>query len=381
MTNAEETITKVMGIVKDKNTRNIFFLIVSVIIVLAINSLLPVIEGSAHYTEAIEEMSYAEYKEKVSKDANYNLTWASKKSINEYIDEYIEENGIPIYQKYSIEPPDNFKVSVYTKFFFNHPYWWISTLTHIVSVLLIFYSVFNYILSKRKQSNTRYVSLSEEVDVATKTTLDPTTFEPWMMNVFNKNRKIIQHKSNIKYKLDLLTKHTSYKVRNADVNNKRRIKYELKKKQLEEQLTDEYIKQYILSKKVKGFVYIHPTFVTSGYNVIGASIDSYSLLKSDSEKLSGDSFKKIVASILLTTMFAILLTFTVGSSVDQPWYWILLNIITKLVPMAIQIPLAYDYCESFMDNHLITNLISRRNIALLYLADMQKNVKEVVHET
>ena len=378
MSIAEDTVTKVMHIARDKNTRNIFFLIISTLIVLAINSLLPVIEGSAHYTEAIEEMSYVEYKEKVSVDPNYNLTWASKKSITEYIDRYAEENDIPISQKYEIEPPDNFKVKVYTKFFFNHPYWWISTLTHIVSVLLIYYSVFNYILSRRKQTNKRYIEVLEEVDKATKDKLDPTTFEPWMMNVFNKDRKIIQHKSNIKYRLDLLNKHTSYKVRNADENNKRRIKYEIKKKQLEEQLTDEYIEQYILSKKVKGFVYIHPTFVTSGYNVIGTSIDSYSLLKSDAAKLSKDSFKKVASSILMTTMFAILLTFTVGSSVDQPWYWILLNIVTKLVPMSIQIPLAYDYCDTFMDNHLMTNLISRRNIALLYLADMVKTKQKEV---
>jgi len=381
MSVAEETVTNIMRIARDKNTRNVLFLIISILAVLAINSLLPVIEGSAHYTEAIEEMTYAEYQEKVSANPNYNLTWASNKEIDKYIDAYAEENEIPLSQKYNIIPPDNFKVKVYTKFFFKHPYWWVSTATHVVSVLLIYYSVFNYILSKRKQKYDRYLSLLKEVDSATTNKLDPITFEPWMINVFNRNRKIAQHKANIKYKLDLLNKHTSYTVRNADPTDKRRIKYETKKKNLEEQLTDEYINKYITGKKVKGFVYIHPTFVTSGYNVIGVSTDSYSLLNSDASRLSKDSFKKIAMSVLITTMFAILLTFTVGSSADQPWYWILINIITKIAPMSLQIPAAYDYCDSFMDNHLITNLISRRNIALLYLADMNKHREVNTNET
>lgn len=380
MSRAEEVVTKVMHIARDRNTRNIMFLIISVIAVLAINSLLPVIEGSAHYTEAIEEMSYVEYKELYDSNNNYNLTWASIKDINNYIDIYCEEKEIPIDERYNIEPPDNFKVKVYTKFFFNYPYWWVSTLTHVVSVLLIYYSVFNYILFKRKQNYKRYTELVEEMDTATNKSLDPVTFEPWMMNVFNRKRKIEQHKINIKYKLDLLNKKTSYVVRNAPIENPKRQKYELKKKELEEQLTDEYINKYISSKTVKGFIYIHPTFVTSGYNVVGISTDSYSLLQSDSSRLGKDSFRKIGTSILITTMFAVLLTFTIGSSIDQPWYWILINIITKLVPMSIQIPMAYDYCDSFMENHLITNLISRRNIALLYLADMQKP-KEITNET
>ena len=71
-------------------------------------------------------------------------------------------------------------------------------------------------------------------------------------------------------------------------------------------------------------------------------------------------------------MFATLLTITVVTATEKPWYWILIDIITTLTPLVIQIPMAYDYCNNYMEEHLIPNLLSRRSIALLYLAYMQE---------
>ena len=84
------------------------------------------------------------------------------------------------------------------------------------------------------------------------------------------------------------------------------------------------------------------------------------------------SLKKIIISMMLTTMFATLLTVTIINSTDKPWYWTILNIITSLAPLVIQVPMAFDYCESYMDEQLITNLVARRTIAYLYLADMKE---------
>jgi hypothetical protein len=71
-------------------------------------------------------------------------------------------------------------------------------------------------------------------------------------------------------------------------------------------------------------------------------------------------------------MFAMLLTMTIVTAADKPWYWIVIDILTTVAPLFIQIPMAYDYCNTYMEEHLITNLLSRRTIALLYLADMKK---------
>lgn len=363
---------KAHDIIRSKNTRNIIFLIISVFSILLLNSLLPIIEGTAHYTEAPEEYTYAEYTKMYASNKNYSLTYASRKAIDAYIKDYCEEHPeITVEQRVDLTPPPTFTVTVYTKFFFNYFYWWVNTATHIVSVLLLYYSVFNYLLSKRKETHVQYNAIKNELDDAVKTKLDPVTFEPWMSNVFNKKRRIRQHKANINYQLERLQSKTSYKVRHAAETDPKRIKYELQRNTLLEQLEPSYIDTYVESKDVKGFKYIHPTFVTSGYNSIGTlTTDSYSLLKSDSKKLSNDGIRKITASILLTTIFAVLLTFMIETSIDKPWYWIVTNILVKLVPLLLQIPLAYDYCESFMDDQLITNLISRRSIALLYLADI-----------
>ena len=129
---------------------------------------------------------------------------------------------------------------------------------------------------------------------------------------------------------------------------------------------------YLKEIDVPGYKHIHPTFVTVGYNVVGHSVDSYSLLKSDSRRLGEDSIRKVLTATLLTVLIAILLTITVVTSLDKPWYWMLINIVTTVLPLIIQVPMAVDYCEKYMDEQLMPNLMSRRNIAFLYLAYMEE---------
>lgn len=374
------TYTTIMNHVKqivvNKQTRSIFILIVTVFIVFLINALLPTIEGNTHYTEEPVEMPYVEYIKLKEECIHYNLTYTSQNDIKNYIRKYIVEHPeLSIEEQYTVQPPDMFMVTVYTKFFFEYSYWYVSTIIHTVSAILVFYSMFNFLLTKKKSTYQKYIDLNTEISTVTNTRLDPITFEPWMINNFNKPRKITQHKSNVKYALDILDKRTNYKVRHlaqTDPSNIKCAKYIQKKQRLQYYLTDEYINEYVVDGKVKYFKYIHPTFVTCGYNAIGKTIDSYSLLDSDSRRISKDSIKRIVTSVLLTVMFAILMTVTVVASVDKPWYWVLINIIATIAPLIIQIPMAYDYCENFMDTQLISNLISRRSIALLYLASLQE---------
>ena len=47
-----------------------------------------------------------------------------------------------------------------------------------------------------------------------------------------------------------------------------------------------------------------------GANATGHTVDSYSLLKSDSERISKDSMVKIVVTLTIATVFATLLTLT-----------------------------------------------------------------------
>lgn len=383
MNKTEEVMTKISSITRSKTTRNILFLVISIICIMAINSLLPIIEGSAKYTEAAVEMSYGEYLNIHEANSNYNLTWESKIDIENYKSNYIKEHPeLTEEEKVLVTPPNALQVKVYTKFFFVYIYWYVQTAVHTVSALMMYYAVFNYLISKRKRTYERYLDLKKQVDSAVDTQLDPVTFEPWMMYTFNYDRKIKQHVTNVKYKMDKLTRHTSYKVRNyKDTKGhlaKKHARYIQKINNYKEQLTDTYIKEFVPEKKVKGFKYIHPTFVTSGYNSVGFVTDSYSDMRTDANKISNDGVKKTISSIALTTLLAVLLTFMVDASFNKPWYWIILNIIIKVLPLVLQVPLAYDYCESFMEDQLITNLLLRRSISLLYLAYIKNSQKEVV---
>lgn len=363
-------------VVTSKNIRSTVMLVFTLIVVLAINALLPVFEGNTHYTEDAITISYGEYKKLCEHNDNYQLTWVSSTKVEIYILEYIASHPeIPYEERHTIEPPDNFQVDVYTKFFFNYPFWYITTITHVISTVLVFYSVFNFLLTRKKKTDSKYIDLNAQVTTLVDTRLDPVTFEPWICDYFNYPRKVSQHLANIKYKLHKLDKHTNYKIRimyKQNSDDERCAKYKYKREELIYYMDSEYIDAYIRDIHVRGYKHIHPTFVTSGYNVIGNSVDSYSLLKSDSRRIGEDSIRKVLTSTLLTVLIAILLTLTVVTSLDKPWYWMLINIVTTLLPLLVQIPMAHDYCEKYMDEHIMPNLISRRNIAFLYLAFMEK---------
>lgn len=371
MKQVDKAIRTVTNVVTDKHTRSVLFLIITALVIFVINGLLPTIEGKAHYTADPVTVTYGEFIKMQDQNPNYSLTWSSESAIIEYRLQHLDEGD------YSAVIPDDFVVSVYTKFFFQHSFWYISTITHTVSAIVLFYAVFNFLLTRHKDTHKRYVELNEEMIRLSNNSLDPSTFEPWMEYKFNQDRKIAQHVTNIKYKLGKLEQHTSYKIRllaRKDPTNMKCYIYVHKREDLQSRLDPKYIENVVVHKSVKNFKYIHPTFVTCGVNRIGHTTDSYSLIQSNSKRLSKDMFSKVIISTLLTVMFAMLLTITVVTAADKPWYWVIIDVLTTIAPLLLQIPLAYDYCNEYMDDHLITNLLNRRTIALLYLADMKKGV-------
>jgi len=365
----KKIINAVTGVITDKHTRSLIFVIITAIVIFAINSLLPTIEGKSHYTADPITVTYSEYLDMRESDVNYNLTWSSEKLIKEFIDTHTVDGVL------TTPVPDNMQVSVYTKFFFQHNFWYVTTITRTVSAILLFFSIFNFLLTKHKDKYKRYIELNDEITTLTNNNLDPSTFEPWMEDVFNHDRKIKQHIDNVKYELSKLEQRTSYKIRmlaKKDPTNPKCRHYLHKREDLQAMLNESYINDVVIHRSVKNFKYIHPSFILCGVNRIGRTTDSYSLLQSDASRLSKDIMVKALISMLLTIMFATLLTMTIVTAADKPWYWVVIDILTTVAPLLIQIPMAYDYCNTYMEEHLITNLLSRRTIALLYLADMQK---------
>lgn len=377
---------------ENKRTRSFILLLVSFIIILAVNSLLPVIEGEAHFTAEAVTVTYSEYVALEDSNDNYRLTWLSEQNILIYRAKYVLSHPeINPEDAYRIEVPADFTVRVYTKFFYQSIFWYISTVTSLASSVILFYSLFNYLITTAKEKYKKYVDLEAEVDRMTDENLDPVTFEPWVDEVFNAVRKINQHKANVRYKLDKLERLTPYRIRRIFRDYFSPKKSEEEKKPLptmrwyhfgrkhyirrKEKLTwlldPAYISESVPNGHVKYFKHIYPMFVYSGSNSIGKTVDSYSLIKSDSERIASDASNKVLFSIICVFLFAVLFTVTAVSSSESSALWIVINIVSKLAPLLIQIPFAIDYSNSFMNEQLMSNLLARRSIGLLYLAFMK----------
>lgn len=389
ISNTDRVITKTTEFLTNKRTRSVIFLSLTFTLILGVNALLPVIEGDSHYTANAVSTTYGEYQTLRQEDEHLRLTWGSEQNILLYKVQYIIAHPeLTPDEQMTITVPDAFGVNMYTNFFYEHLFWYISTAVSLGSAIMLFYSLFNYLITSMKDRYKKYVMLEEELNTAVKQYLDPVTFEPWMDNVFNPRRKINQHKLNTKYKIDKLERRTPYRIKARlrayfegirkgtpiDPPAKLNIfeKSYLRKKQRLLYLLDEsYINEYVVSGRVRYFKHIYPMFVYNGENGVGRTVDSYSQIRSDAAKISSDAGGRIAMSVILTFLFAILATITIVTAYDQQPFWIVVTIISKIVPLFIQIPFAIDYSNNFMNKQLIGNLIARRSIGLLYLADLK----------
>ena len=407
-TKLDKRLENTTKFITSKRTRGAVFLVISFILVLGINAILPVIEGESHYTAGAVTMTYGDYVEQHGEDEHIRLTWGSEQKIGLYIHEYIDEHPeLSADEQMLVTVPDMFPVSVYTKFFFQHSFWYISTAVSIGSSLILFYSLFNYLIVLMKDRYAPYVDLDTEMREGVKKHLDPVSFEPWMENVFNTHRKIQQHRANIKYAIDKLERKTKYTVKrrlrpyfdavrrygkaSESINDAMEDKYHpinilhdlgtltkaeerylVKKEKYLDLLGEDYIAEYVISGEVQYFQYVYPMFVYNGENTSGKTIDSYSMIKTDAQQIGSDAAARVSLSLALTFLFASLATITVIAAYDQSPLWIIINIISRIVPLVIQVVFSYSYSNEFMVHQLIGNLLNRRAIMLLYLADMKK---------
>lgn len=398
-TKVEAAFDKATTLITNKKSRSVIFLLISLMVVLGINGVLPVIEGQAQYTVGAVDTTYTEYLTMKSENSNYRITWYSQQAIVLYKSTYVLEN--PGTNFFEVQVPENFEVQVYTKFFFEYPFWYVSTIISLGSAIILFYSLFNFLVTLAKEKYKRYVDLSNQVEDMTEKHLDPVTFQPWLHDVFNYHRKIQQHKTNVKYDIDLLEQKTKYEdrkkvkpyfeslrrkedgkdiLKSIGKLNGREKRYLKRKERLLQLLDESYIQEYIVDGRVKHFKYISPMFVYNGSDNEGLSVDSYSLINSNERRIVKDAGIKVLWALINTFLFAILITVTAVSSYQQDPFWIVINAVSKIAPLLLQVPLAIDYSNVFMDNQLVNNLISRRSIGLLYLADVKKEIPKELKE-
>lgn len=384
----------IASVVTNKRTRSFVFLIITFIMILAINGLMPLISGQAHYTADECEYTYIEYLSMKKQSELYDMTYASKIKIKYYIQMYRDANpDLTPDEILMIVPPDNMTVKVYTKFFFQSYWWYVDTALSMLSAAFLFFAIFNYLKTKSKDTNLDHVNGEFVIKQLNENYLDPDTFEPWIDNTFNRRRKIKQHERNVKHALQTLESKTPYAIRrrfkthfkdliNIDEDNllpvvhkpltKEERIYMDKKEELLDQLNEEYINEYVVNNEVKNFKSIRAGFVYSGVTSNGVVQDEYSTIKTDNQRLRSTMVSKLIMSASVTLGFASILTVLAVNVETQNPLWIVMTIFMKIVPLLSQVWFAIDYNNWFMENQLLPNLKYRENIAMLYLAEMKR---------
>lgn len=391
---SQRTFENITSVITNKRSRSLIFLVITFFLILLANGLLPLISGQAHYTANPKEVTYSEYLIMKADDPLVDLTYGAKLQIEVYKDLYILTHpNLSAEEQMLLEPPTTLKVNVYTVFFFESEWWWMNTGVSLMSAVFLFYAMFNYLVIKSKDEHVDHVNGEAVIRQLNEQYLDPDTFEPWVENVFNKERKKRQHIRNTKYELKELELKTPYTVRRRfkshfkDIQDvpegnllpvtyvkmtKKERNYINKKEELLNRLTDEYIEEYVVDNDVKNFKEIKPGFIYSGINHEGIGQDEYSTIQTDQQRIKGSMLSKILMSLSVTIAFASVLTILAINVDQQNGMWLFITILMKIVPLLLQVYFAIDYNNWFMENQLLPNLKFRENIAMLYLAEMKR---------
>ena len=308
--------------------------------------------------------------------------------------------------KYDPELGQNYEEEIrvykgyYKNYFFMSYWFYLETSLNLFLAIIFYVALVNFLIVRREEKDEMYQALSSELNtLIIENDLPPATFEPFL-DEWNRERKINQHISNMKFKRSVLEKKTSHKVRklfytkdketgrlifgpNEKVLNRKfkwyeflfkekRIqikakKYWYKKERIESFLDKNYIEENVPFEKVKHFRKINPSFVYSGKNVIQKSNDEYSNMMSNTKRYAKDLRKKMALSFIMTSMIASVLSFTLFRA-DENWLFIVLSVMLKLLPLLVQVILAINYSNVYMENQLIPTIRARVGLASLYMS-------------
>lgn len=410
---------KIGTVLTKKKSKSFLFLLLTIFSIIALNAGLPLIQGQAHYTVNEVEMTYGEYLALKEKDQFIDMTYGSKVNIILYKSMFAKENpDLTVDEIFEIEPPSTFKVKVFTAFFFVSAGWWIATAIGVMSGILVFYAVRGYFIADREEKDEEYLEAKAKVKENNQKYIDPNVFEPFMNNVFNRERKIKQHISNVKYDISVLNEKTPVSIKNEykefysvkkntipvnpefpllpalveepipqfkkyswfnfkkRINENKKKKYFTKMREYEFLLDPKYIEEIIPDSKVKYFKHIQPGFVYSGINKKSRTVDEYSTIETDAEHTRKNAIKRIFNATLISIGFASMFTVAGFTTGEGEWYWYVLNVITKLAPLILQWLFAIQDVSIFFKEQVMPNLMFRQNIQGLFVSystNIQKN--------
>lgn len=266
--------------------------------------------------------------------------------------------------------------------------WWYKVFRVLVSNLLIFVGTALYLIQKAMYERQDITKRKSKLELIIDNNLDSVTFDPWYLN-FERDRKINYYKKELRRRINRLDdkakmsqiKTWTSQLKNYDENGNvideelyekwLSCKYCQKKNTLYEQLDNDFIEENIDYIQVP-YKPNSKSFVTDGYNNPSTKYDDYAV-ESKGHKLFWDLFPKFA----LTAGFLIAgESIVVEFGVDQSLAVAGFNMVLKIMPLALQVYMAFGYADSFIDEKIIVDLRKRENIMTKYLAAI--NVDEGV---
>jgi hypothetical protein len=382
----EKIIDGVSSTLTSKPVKNTAILVLSIIIVTVLSGILGAFKGGEFqrtYDFVSVEMALSEvnFEDPIFENIkpNSRVTIVEKEFIR-----YDEELGVT-YSEYV-----TWYKGYYKNYFFVSPWYYTDLGTNTLLMIIFYLGLTSFLINTKISKDPVYIKLEEDLNHLILNTGEVTSskLEPFM-DRWNLARKKKQHISNTKAELSKLTKKTSYKTRREFMKideNKQIIfvvperklkwkekKYLNKKEKIESFLTKEYIESVAPFEKVKYFKNISTSFVHTGNNSLGPTIDEYSNIEPDKKVLGRDLFRKVLLSLSAAAAVTSILAFTLFRAADDFWS-ILFAVGLRMLPLALQVFLSMDYSNNYVRKQSIPILKYRLNIINLFLKE-QKGVE------
>lgn len=263
--------------------------------------------------------------------------------------------------------------------------WWYKVFQSIAINNLILLGTLLYLLDKMKKCDADILKWNKTIEDAVEEHIDPNTFDEWLSN-FNLNRKIKLFKNaimNLINKLDEKVKPKSIELwikyrkdviieENKPPEERKKVdvpndKYCIKKYNLLQQVTDEYINERIHYLKI-GYKPKQKSFVTNGYTSRNGGSDDY-YTESSIGKMSRDLLPRIILTIGYLLAFN---TIRLELLEATNWKVATVAIAMKVLPMIMQIFVATSYAKQFKIEKILVDFRVRYEMITLYVASLLK---------
>lgn len=255
--------------------------------------------------------------------------------------------------------------------------WWSNMFQRTATNLIILLATFLYLLDKALRKDQRVLDIKKDIENTVRGSLNPATFEPFIEEL-NLSRKIKRYTKVLNKRLDKLNDkaklddvkawNTMCKLKAEGITELPKSvlenKFCFQKAELIEALKDSYIDKNIKTIPVK-FNLITSNFVKNGYRKKSKdNEDDPYTTESGSWKFIRDIGPKFFLSFAWITAVNSIALEVLN---DVNWKLAILGTFLAIVPMVMQIYIAGQYKEQYINEKILVDFMIRNDILIKYM--------------